>query len=218
MLKADLHLHSVYSADCNSTPEQIVARCLEVGINCLAVTDHGNITGAVKTKEIAPFPVIIGEEVSTTTGDLIGYFLSHNIPNGIPAEEAALRIKEQGGIVCIPHPFTHFRASAMMADTVDILLPYIEIVEVFNARSHFLSNSDEAKSFAGKHGFLVSAGSDAHTVNEIGNVYVEMPEFNDRDSFRRALSQGKIIGHWASPFVHLNSTGARIKKKFISRR
>ncbi len=218
MFKADLHLHSLYSADCTSPLEQIASRCLQVGINCLAVTDHGTIAGALKLKEIAPFTVIIAEEVSTTAGDIIGYFLTDGIPSGISAEEAVVRIREQGGIVCIPHPFTHFRSSAMTSERVNILLPYIEVIEIFNSRSTFLGNSEEAKAFAQKHGLLTSAGSDAHTINEIGNAYVEMPEFNDPDSFRQALSQGNIMGHWANPLVHFNSTGARIKKKFISGR
>ena len=215
MLRADLHLHSSYSDDSTSSPEQIVDRCLEIGINCLAVTDHGTTAGAVRLREIAPFPVIIGEEVSTTSGDMIGYFLTHDIPNNISALEAARQIKDQGGIVCIPHPFTRFRPSAMMSDNLAILLPYIEIIEIFNARSHFLSDGEQAKSFAQEHGLLVSAGSDAHSPTEIGNAYIEMPEFSDQDGFRQALSQGKIAGHWASPFVHFNSTKARVKKKFI---
>ena len=218
MLKADLHLHSSYSNDSDSLPEQIIARCLQTGINCLAITDHGTIAGAVKMKEIAPFAIIVGEEVSTTTGDMIGYFLSQDVPNGITAEEAAINIKEQGGIVCIPHPFTHFRSSAMTADNVNMLLPYIDIIEVFNARSTFLGNTEEAKSFAQKHGFIMSAGSDAHTLNEIGSAYVEMPDFNDKNSFLQALSHGKIIGHRASLLVHLDSTKARIKKKFMTGR
>ena len=218
MLKADLHLHSSYSNDSDSLPEQIIARCLQTGINCLAITDHGTIAGAVKMKEIAPFAIIVGEEVSTTTGDMIGYFLSQDVPNGITAEEAAVNIKEQGGIVCIPHPFTHFRSSAMTSDNVNILLPYIDIIEVFNARSTFLGNTEEAKSFAQEHGFIMSAGSDAHTLNEIGSAYVEMPDFNDKNSFLQALSHGKIIGHRASLLVHLDSTKARIKKKFMTGR
>ncbi len=214
MLKADLHLHTSYSSDSNSSPEQIIVCCLEKGINCLAVTDHGTIAGALKIKEIAPFTIIIGEEVSTLSGDMIGYFLTRDIPNGISAEEAAIRIKEQGGIVCIPHPFTHFRSSAMTVDNVHKLMPYIEVIEVFNARSIFLDNTGKAESFAREHGFLISAGSDAHTLGEIGNAYLEMPEFNNQDSFRQALLNGKIMGHYANPLVHFGSTKARIRKKW----
>jgi predicted metal-dependent phosphoesterase TrpH len=218
LLKADLHLHSSYSADCASSPERILARCLQVGINCLAVADHGTIAGSVRMKEIAPFTVIISEEISTTSGDMIGYFLTKDIPNSISPEEAALRIKEQGGMVCIPHPFTHFRPSAMNPDKIDILLPYIDVIEIYNSRSTFFANSQQARIFAQKHHLLASAGSDAHTLSEIGNTYVEMPEFHDQESFRQALLQGNIVGHSANPLVHFNSTGARIKKKLISGR
>lgn len=196
------------------TPEQIVAQCLKTGINCIAIADHGTIAGAVKIQEIAPFPVIIGEEVLTPWGEVMGLFLTTEIPGGLSAQEAVARIKAQGGLVNIPHPFDPLRL-ALKLRAVEELLPHIDLIEVFNARSSILGNSSKAKLFAQKHGLSLSAGSDAHTLGEIGNAYVEMPEFRDRDEFRLALTQGKIFGHRANLMVHIHSNLTRLRTKFL---
>jgi len=212
LLKADLHIHTLYSMDCNLSLEQIVNRCLEAGINCIAVADHGTIAGALKLKEIAPFKVIVAEEVLTPFGEIIGFFLSQEIPSPLPAEEVIAQIKAQGGLVALPHPFDQLRLSALRNQLLDDLLPYIDIVEVFNARSLFPGGSARAWQFAQQYGLVVSAGSDAHTASEIGNAYVEMSEFHSKEDFLKSLSQGKIIGRRSSLIVHFASTWARIKK------
>lgn len=209
-------MHTMYSMDSSMSLEQIIARCLETSINCVAITDHGTIAGAVKMQEIAPFTTIMGEEVLTASGDMIGLFLAEEIPNGLSAEETAIRIKDQGGLVCIPHPFTRLRSSALTKKVVETILPYIDIIEVFNSRSFLLNNPYNLRVFAQTHGLYASAGSDAHTPGEIGNAYVEMPEFNGRDDFLQALSQGKIIGRWSNPLVHITSARTRLKKKRLS--
>ncbi|MCX5994798.1 MAG: PHP domain-containing protein, partial [Chloroflexi bacterium] len=93
LLKADLHVHTRYSEDSLSPPEKIVQHCLKVGINCLAVTDHNTITGAVEVKRLAPFKVIVSEEILTTQGEIIGYFLTEEIPPRLSPEETVARIK-----------------------------------------------------------------------------------------------------------------------------
>ncbi len=103
LLKADLHVHTRYSEDSISSPEKIVQHCLKVGINCLAITDHNEISGAFEVKRIAPFKVILGEEVLTSQGEIIGYFLSEKIQPRLSPEETVARIKAQGGLACIPN-------------------------------------------------------------------------------------------------------------------
>jgi len=134
LIRADLHVHTIYSGDCNTSLEQTIARCLDVGINCIAITDHNTIAGAVEMKRIAPFPVIVGNEIETSTGEIIGYFLAEEIPKGLPAAETARMIKEQGGLVCIPHPFDRLRRSTIHRQTLEELLPFIDIIEVLNSR------------------------------------------------------------------------------------
>ena len=212
VLKADLHIHTEYSMDCDTPVEKIIARCLKVGINCIAIADHGTIEGALKMQEIAPFPVIIAEEILTPHGEIMGVFLKEGIPSGQSIEQTISRIKAQGGLVCLPHPFDTVRKLRLDSGRLEELVKQIDIIEVFNARSPFPWSSTRARAFAEKHGLVKSAGSDAHTTFEIGNACVEMPEFEDKDDFLQALAEGKISGNMTNPLVHFRSLWARVKK------
>ena len=133
LLKADLHIHTEYSPDCNTPLEQIIKRCLEIGINCIAVSDHGTAEGALKMQTIAPFPVIVAEEILTPQGEIVGMFLKETIPSRLSVEQTISRIKAQGGLVCIPHPFDALRRSALDPKTIEKIVEQIDIIEVFNA-------------------------------------------------------------------------------------
>ncbi len=215
MIKADLHIHTKYSVDCNISLEQIISRCLEIDINCLAVTDHNTIAGALRLKEMAPFPVIVGEEILTSSGEIIGLFLSEEIPSRLPVEETIFRIKTQGGLVCIPHPYDRLRLSVLRNQSIYSIIPHVDIIEVFNARDLAPNSSTKAWHITHKYGKLASAGSDAHTLSEIGNAYVEMPEFTGKNEFLLSLAQGKIYGNKSNPLVHFASTWARLKKNVL---
>ena len=214
MLKADLHIHTEYSMDCSTPLEQIVNRCLETGINCIAIADHGTTEGALKLQSVAPFPVIVAEEILTTRGEIMGLFLKETIPGGLSAAETISRIRAQGGLVNIPHPFDTFRHSALDGRVIEEIAEQIDAIEVFNARCILRRSSAKAQSFAEKYGIPQSAGSDAHALNEIGNAYIEMPEFNGRDDFLKALKKGKISGHRTNPLIHFNSAWIRLKSQF----
>jgi len=213
LLKADLHIHTRYSLDCNTPLEEIISCCQQRDINCIAIADHGTIEGALKMQKIAPFPVIIAEEVMTPYGEIMGMFLTEGIPSGISVEETISRIRAQSGLVVIPHPFDRFRPSALdggiLADLV--AQKQIDAVEVFNSRTPLNRSSNKARAFARKHGIPGTAGSDAHTPYEVGNAYVEMPEFSGRDDFLESLARGKIIGRRTNPLTHFNSIWARLK-------
>ncbi len=214
MLKADLHIHTEYSMDCGSPLEKIIARCLELGINCIAVCDHGTAEGAIKLKSLAPFQVIVAEELLTPHGEIMGMFLKETIPSRLSVEETISRIKAQDGLVCIPHPFDSFRPSALDSDILEEIVEQVDIIEVFNARTLPFQNQSKAKIFAQKHALRQSAGSDAHTLSEIGNAYVEMPGFDGRDDFLKAISVGTVYGHRTNPLLPFYSLGNRLKKKF----
>lgn len=217
MLKADLHVHTLYSMDCCTSLAQIITRCLEIGINCLAIADHGNIEGALKLKEIAPFQVIIAEEILTPFGEIMGMFLYEGIPSRLSVEQTIQKIKEQNGLVCIPHPYDKLRLSAFNdSKELEKIMPLVDIVEVFNARSLMPGSQARAQKLAQKFGKLASAGSDAHTAAEIGNAYIEIPEFRDKDEFMKSLAQGKIFGHKSNPLVHIASTRNKFKKNSTS--
>jgi predicted metal-dependent phosphoesterase TrpH len=213
LLKADLHLHSEYSMDCNMPLGKIIERCQQVGVNCIALCDHGTAEGALKMREIAPFKVIVAEEVLTPYGEIMGMFLEETIPSGLSVAETISRIRAQDGLVCIPHPFDTFRRSALKSHVIEEIADQIDIFEVLNARGILTSDSKKAEAFAAEHGLVRSAGSDAHTLREIGNAYVEMPEFEGRDDFLEALKKGKISGGKTNPLIHFASLWNRIKSK-----
>ncbi len=214
MLKADFHIHTAYSMDCNMSLEQILKRCLEKGINCIAIADHGTIEGALKMQSLAPFTVIVAEEILTPHGEIMGMFLKEGIPSGLTVEQTVSRIRAQGGLVCMPHPYDTFRHSAISNHVLEELAEQIDVIEVLNARGLLPRDSNRARLFAEKYSIPMSAGSDAHTPKEIGNAYVEMPEFNGKDDFLKALAKGKILGRRTNPLVHFGSVWARLRKQF----
>jgi len=213
VIKADLHVHTRYSMDSNTSLEQVIEQCLKTGINCLAIADHGTIDGALKLREIAPFKVIIAEEILTPAGEIMGLFLNKTIPSEYSVEETIARIREQGGLVSIPHPFDTLRFSAFKNDWLRKIMDDIDIIEALNARSLSPGSNTMAKNLARKNGKLMAAGSDAHTPAEIGRAYIEMPDFNDKDEFLTSMAQGKIRGHNSSLFVHLASTSTKLFKR-----
>jgi len=212
LLKADFHIHTSHSFDCDTSPEDIIGRCLETGISCIAVADHGTAEGGLITQSLAPFPVIVAEEILTPDGEIMGMFLKETIPTRIPIEQAIARIREQEALVCLPHPFDPFRGIKLNSAQLDDLAGQIDVIEVFNARSPFSRTFTKARAFTQKHGIPEIAGSDAHVAGEIGDTYVEMPEFNGKDDFLEALKESTIHQHQASPLVHLNSTWVKLKR------
>jgi predicted metal-dependent phosphoesterase TrpH len=217
LLKADLHIHTRYSLDCTTPPEKIIKRCQELGINCIAVADHGTAEGALEVQKIAPFKVIVAEEILTTQGEIMGMFLKETIPSGITPQEAVKRIRAQDGLVNIPHPFETIRGSALKDTAIEEIAEDIDLMEVLNSRSPFPANTNKAKAFAEKHNIPGGAGSDAHTVGEIGNAYVEMLDFDSPEEFLKSLAQGNIYGKRSGILVHIPSTLARLRAK-LSRR
>ena len=199
--------------DCTMPLEKIISRCLEVGINCLGVADHNTIAGALKLKEMAPFSIIVGEEILTLNGEVIGFFLTQEIPSKLSIEETVAQIKAQNGLVCIPHPYDRLRVSVFRDEIFEGIMPDVDIIEVFNARSLSPGSSTRAAQLVQKYGKLASAGSDAHTLPEIGNAYVEMPNFNDKEEFLASLAKGKISGNKSSPTAYFVSTWNKLKKR-----
>ena len=202
--------------DCGTPLDRIVARCLEIGINCVAVADHNTIAGALKLREIAPFNIIIAEEILTSAGELMGLFLSEEIPEGLSPEETIARIKSQGGLINIPHPFGRWPLQNPKKLLSQEILSQVDIIEVFNSRTPLPNSSTKAWRLAMEHGKVAGAGSDAHTIGEIGKAYVEMSEFNGPGDFLKSLSQGKIFGRRSSPLIHFASTRAKIRKRLGS--
>ena len=218
MLRADFHMHTHYSPDSEMSPERLVRRCEQVGLNCIAVTDHNTVEGAMIVRQMAEFTVIIGEEVGTADGEVTGLFLTETVPRGLSAVATAKLIKEQGGLVSLPHPFDRFRSGVISQSALEDLLPYTDIVEVFNSRNNLDADNRKAYDFAHANGLLTSGVSDAHTPMELGRTYVEMPEFDGSpEDFKSSLAQGTIHGRKTSPLIHVLTTFTKIKRKVFRR-
>jgi len=202
VLKVDLHLHTKYSLDSHTEIDDIIAACQAHGITCIAVTDHGQTEGAFEMAKKAPFKVIIGEEVLTPAGEIIGLFLKETIKSPCQPEEAVEEIKRQGGVVVIPHPFDSMRITAMKIDVTNRLVENsdVDAIEVLNGRMIYNKDNKRALKYAEKHDLLKTAGSDAHRADEIGNAYVEMEDFDGPQEFLQALKGAKIVNKRSSLF------------------
>jgi predicted metal-dependent phosphoesterase TrpH len=213
LLKADLHTHTYFSPDSLTSPEKYVQACLKQRVNCVAVTDHNAIGGALAVEKLASLKVIIGEEVESSEGEIIGFFLQEEVPAGLSPEETVQRIKGQGGLVCIPHPFDRLRGTRLAEAALMRILPQVDIIEALNARTTLRGDNERAVRFAQEHGLAMSAGSDAHSARELGRACVEMPDFEGPREFLQALRQGRIVGRLSSPLVHLSSRWAWLRRR-----
>jgi predicted metal-dependent phosphoesterase TrpH len=200
--------------DCRNELEDIVKRCQKLGLTCIAIADHDAVEGGLELQKIAPFKVIVAEEVQTYNGEVMGMFLKKRIASGIPLQQAIAAIKEQGGLVNIPHPFDPMRGLRLNADEFNKLAPQIDMIEVFNARVPTTQTNTKAENFAREHNLPGTAGSDSHSIAEMGSVAVAMNDFTTPAEFLAALRTATIEGKRASPFVHFHSTVAKIKKIF----
>lgn len=213
LLRLDMHIHSNVSFDCLSRPEGILRAARERGMDRLVITDHNQIAGALRLREMDPERILVGEEVKTRERvDIIGIFLEEVIPKGTPARETCERILAQGGVVYLPHPFDTRRAGG--GRLVEELEELIDVVEVHNARSSARLNR-RAEVWAGEHAKLMGAGSDAHTPREIGRGFVELPPFEpDREALLAALRKARVTGRTlSSRACHLFSTYANLRKR-----
>jgi predicted metal-dependent phosphoesterase TrpH len=213
-MKMDLHLHTHGSWDCLSDPEAVLAEARSLGYGRIAITDHNRLGVAITMAEKYPEDVIAGEEVKTAEGvDVIGLYLSEEIPEGTPARETIGRIREQGGLPYLPHPYAGGKGGG--GRLADELAPLCDIVEGFNARLHAPYLNSRAEELAARFDKAVGAGSDAHTVGEVGNAFVELAWHpNQPGALLTALSGPcRWGGREASRLVHLASTWAKVRKR-----
>jgi dephospho-CoA kinase len=211
-MRVDLHLHTRGSRDCLTDPEAVLARARALGYARIAITDHDRLGVALEMSARHPELIIPGEEVKTGEGiDVIGLYLNEEIPKGTPARETIRRIKAQGGVAYLPHPYAPGKGGG--GRLADELARLCDVVEVFNARLHSADLNVRAEDLAKRLGKLRGAGSDAHTVREVGNAFVELPAHPNRaDAFLAALAHGRTGGTSASQLVHLASTWAKVRK------
>ena len=219
MIKVDLHVHTTYSGDSEITAEQLIAQVPQAGIDCVAVVDHNTAEGSLKLASMTvPFKVIPGEEILTPEGEVIGFFLKETIPPGLSPEETIKLIHEQGGLACIPHPFDRFRSSAMKQETLERILPLLDIIEIANSRTLPFQDMSRPEKFAAKYAVPVGAGSDAHIPEEIGRAYVEIADFTGPEEFLAALRHGKVHRYQIGTGTRIKRLAGRLVRKLGGRR
>ena len=195
-VRVDMHSHTMWSGDSTTTPGELLDSVIACGIDVLCITDHNAIRGALELRDQLPCRVIIGEELKTHAGEIIGLFLDERVPIGVPPVEAARLIRDQGGLVYIPHPFDPMRrnlAEDSMRSLADAGL--IDAIEVINAKTSLRSLNAKAAAFAEEFGLARGAGSDAHVPLALGAAYVEMPDFDGAADFLGKLAMGRTVGH-----------------------
>jgi predicted metal-dependent phosphoesterase TrpH len=212
-IQVDLHIHSCYSTDSLLSLEELIEAVTRRGLGAIAVLDHNVIDGAFALREIAPFPVIVGEEILTTEGEIAGLFLQGWIPPKLTPAQTVARIKEQGGLVYVPHPFDRYRSSALGERALLEITDQVDVLEVLNARALYSADNERAANWARQHNIPGGAGSDAHSIYELGRAYVEMEPFSDKETFLANLRQGEVGGGLSSPHVHVYSTWAKITRQ-----
>jgi predicted metal-dependent phosphoesterase TrpH len=211
-MKIDLHCHSEASPDSSTPLALIEPRCQARGVRVQAITDHNQIWGAQKLKELveagagrsnSQLTVIIGEEVSTTEGEIVGLFLNEAVPAGLTPEQTMERIKAQGGLVLIPHGFDPLKRWRLRPAALERIAKGVDIVETFNARISRPRWNQAAVSWAQSHQLPMSAGSDAHTLADIGSAWVEVPwrRIESPQDLLDALCYGTPVGLWTHPVL-----------------
>jgi predicted metal-dependent phosphoesterase TrpH len=213
MPRIDLHIHTRYSMDSVAPIPAVVDRCRKSGLGPIAITDHHTIQGALEVERAAPFQVIIGEEITSTAGDIIGLFLLRPVPGGLSPMETVTQIKDQGGLVLVPHPFDRFRSAALKYAALLEILPFVDLMEGYNSHTFFPIDNYKGVAFAKEHSLPVVACSDAHSAAELGNTYTEVPEFDvTPQGLVKAVLQGKAGGCAPNP-IWLAAPGyARLRK------
>lgn len=188
MVRVDLHVHSSASFDCSVDPSLIVRRSRELGLGPVCLTDHNTISAASAVHRASPpGSVIVGEEILTTDGEIIGLFLQRAIPPAMTVQKTVREIRSQGGIVYLPHPLDSTRPS-LSASGIDSVVEDLDVIEVFNGRSSASSNR-VAKELCRNLGAVPASGSDAHSLKEIGGTFVEMERFTGAADFLTKLER-----------------------------
>ena len=224
-MKTELHIHTAYSCDSILSIRLLALMCRLRSIDCIAVCDHNTISGALKAKQYFKkyhISVIIGEEIFTADGEIIGLFSNSEIPAGLSSGETAERIKAQGGIVYIPHPYDEKRYKTVLkTDKIKELASDIDLIEIHNGRNMENSFSEKQKETADKftdpaHTARV-AGSDAHAWFEIGRNFMSSESYdtNSPRAFKEAMLSAVRITVPCLPLSHFHTKMVRLLKLLL---
>jgi predicted metal-dependent phosphoesterase TrpH len=215
-IKIETHMHTEYSKDCLMHIDDIRAVCLKKNI-IPCITDHNTIKGALAyRKTYGKNSCIIGEEIMTSQGEIIGLYLKSEIPAGLGVIKTLELLRRQGAIIIIPHPFDRMRQRSALKYDIKKLKKYNPIIEVFNSRTIFMDDNIAAERFARRQGLRMIVGSDAHTLPEIGRSFIETEYFDikSKKAFLEIFNNASMLFFYtkkSSVFVHIKT---KIVKRF----
>lgn len=211
LMKIDFHVHTEHSSDSIIKPHELAKKSKSLGI-IPAITDHNSISAHSIFRSLN-IPFIPGEEIQTNKGDLVGLYISELIEKNTPFLEAIDSIREQGGIVYLPHMYDR-RKKITPSDSE---VAKADIIEVFNARCILSSFNDRARQFAEKHDKLMAAGSDSHFLFEFGSTYTELPDFDisNPKELLKSMEKAKLKCKKAPFFVRGTTASVLVAKKIL---
>jgi predicted metal-dependent phosphoesterase TrpH len=190
-VRVDLHLHSNYSHDGQSSLEELIRRCAVCGLDRIALTDHNTIEGALELARLAPELTIVGEEAKTREGEVIGLFIPSRLPPYLLPEDVMDLVHGMGGLTYIPHPFDRHRAN-FRAERIVELADRIDIIETYNAWCEPAENQAAAQ-FAADLGKVSATGSDSHAASELGRSWMEIENYTSPQDFLEKLRHARHI-------------------------
>lgn len=194
------------------SPRRIAAVALRRGLTAIAITDHNTMAGCPEMQAAAGgLRIICGEEIRTAQGELTGYFLSEQIPPGLSPRETVARIRGQGGLVGVPHPFDRLRSSRLQPGALAALVGSLDMIEIFNARNIFVREDRELLGRVLAAGALPIAASDAHLPVEVGRACMEMDDFTTPQEFMASLRTATIRARKSPLWVH---AATKVLKKY----
>jgi len=211
---ADFHIHTRFSRDSLLSEEKFIRVALERGLTHVAITNHNNVEGAIAVRDKVAelgvddrLTVILGEEVSTADGELVGVFLQRTIQRGLSADETANEIHAQGGLVSVPHAFDPFRRSHIRREPLERLAEArkIDMIEAFNSRVTFQRHNQEAAELAARYDIPGIAASDSHSAMEIAMSFNAMPAFETAEELVAALAVNEWHGTRSTALIHLTT-------------
>lgn len=218
MKKIEFHIHTIASKDSLQNKYFLLFMCKLRKIDCIAITDHNEIYYAQKNKcffEKHGLDVIVGEEIFTKDGEIIGLFLSDKILPNLSAKETVNEIKKQGGLVYIPHPYDEKRAGTVLSNSsLEKIKKYVDFMEVHNGRNYSSFFSDKQDEITQKYGFIPIVGSDAHTFYEVGRNYCVVDSI-DKETLKHSIKKASLIKNKCIKFAHVNTKFVKLIKMLM---
>ncbi|MHB8626750.1 MAG: PHP domain-containing protein [Aggregatilineales bacterium] len=211
--KVELHSHTIYSRDCLTSLEALIAACQRKGIDRLAVTDHNTAAGALALAKLVPDLVIVGEEIMTTRGEILGYFMKESIPAGLTPDETIRRLRDQGAVISVSHPYDRLRKGAWAEPDLLAIFDRVDAIEIFNSRCLYAEDNDKAQHLAASRQKPGTVGSDAHIPYELGHATLTMQPFEGPGDFYESLRDATPVTMRSPAWVHAASTQAKWFKK-----